>query len=162
MVGAVILEDVVAKVMVVTSTAGVTGRLELLEYSPAREMVKQAIEPIVMLSPGGLSGVHPVFQVSILKKYHSDGNYIIRWDSILLDKNFSYEEEPIAIFDREVRKLRSREIASVKVQWKNRPVEESIWEIEADMCGRYPHLFIKSGTLFYPHFSFDRSRKNGG
>ena len=45
-----------------------------------------------------------------------DGNYIIRWDSLLLDENLSYEEEPVAILDREVRKLRSREIASVKVQ----------------------------------------------
>ena len=44
---------------------------------------------------------------------------------ILLDENLSYEEEPVAILDREVRKLRSREIASIKVQWKNRPVEES-------------------------------------
>ena len=35
----------------------------------------------------------------------------------------SYEEESVAILDREVRKLRSREIASIKVHWKNRPVE---------------------------------------
>ncbi|TMW86941.1 hypothetical protein EJD97_020675, partial [Solanum chilense] len=33
--------------------------------------------------------------------------------------------EPVAILDREIRKLRSREIASIKVQWKNRPVEEA-------------------------------------
>ena len=80
-----------------------------------------------------LSGVHPVFHVSMLKKYHGDGNYIIRWDSVLLDENLSYKEEPVAILDREIRKLRSREIASIKVQWKNRPVEESTWEREADM-----------------------------
>ena len=62
----------------------------------------------------------------MLKRYHGDGNYIIRWDSVLLDENLSYEEEPVAILDREVRKLRSREIASIKVQWKNRPIEESL------------------------------------
>ena len=67
--------------------------------------------------PPGLSGVHPVFHVSMLKRYHGDGNYIIRWDSVLHDENLSYEEEPVAILGREVRKLRSREIASIKVQW---------------------------------------------
>ena len=65
--------------------------------------------------PLGLSGVHPVFHVSMLKRYHGDGNYVIRWDSILLDENLSYEEEPVAILDREVCKLRSREIVSIKM-----------------------------------------------
>ena len=60
--------------------------------------------------------MHPVFHVAMLKRYHGDGNYIIRWDLVLLDENLSYEEEPVAILDREVRKLRSREIASIKVQ----------------------------------------------
>ena len=81
------------------------------------------------------------------------------WDSVLLDESFSYEEEPVAILDREVRKLRSREIASVKVQWKNRPVEDSTWEKKADIQEKYPHLFTDSGTPFRPCFSScDRSR----
>ena len=67
-------------------------------------------------------------------------------------KNLFYEEEPVAILDREVRKLRSREIASIKVQWKNRPVEESTWEKETDMQERYPHLFTDSVTSFLPCF----------
>ncbi|XP_059295543.1 uncharacterized protein LOC132048876 [Lycium ferocissimum] len=65
--------------------------------------------------PPSLSGVPPVFHVSMLKEYHSDGSYIVHWDSVLLDKNLSYKEEPIAILDRQVRKLRSKEIASVKI-----------------------------------------------
>ena len=104
--------------------------------------------------PPGLSRVHPVFHVSMLKKYHGDGNYIIRWDSVLLDENLSYEEEPVAILDREVRKLRSKEIVSIKVQWKDRPVEESTLESEVDMKERYPHLFTNSGTLSRPPLFF--------
>ena len=107
--------------------------------------------------------MHPVFHVSMLKRYHGDGNYIIRWDSVLLDENLSYEEEPVAILDREVRKLRSRDIASIKVQWKNRPVEEATWEKEADMRENYPHLLTDSGTPFRTCFpSFDRSGMNDG
>ncbi|XP_059306598.1 uncharacterized protein LOC132058048 [Lycium ferocissimum] len=54
----------------------------------------------------------------MLKRYHGDGSYIIRWDSILLYENLSYEKKPAAILDRDVRKLRPKEIAFVKVQWK--------------------------------------------
>ena len=75
----------------------------------------------------------------------------------------SYEEEPVAILDREVRKLRSREIASIKVQWKNRPIEEATWDKETGMQERYPHLFTDSGTPVSPCFSScDRSGKNDG
>ena len=106
------------------------------------EVLKRVGEVAYELAlPPALSGVHPVFHVSMLKRYHGDGNYIIRWDSVLLDENLSYEEDPVAILDREVRKLRSREIASIKVEWKNRPIEESTWEKEADMQEKYPHLY---------------------
>ena len=81
----------------------------------------------------------------------------------MLDENLSYEEEPVAILDREIRKLRSREIASIKVQWKNRPVEEATWEKETDMREKYPYLFTDSGTPFRPCFpSCDRSGMNDG
>ena len=84
----------------------------------------------------------------MVKRYHGDGNYIIRWDSVLLDENLSYEEEPVAILDREVRKLRSREIASIKVQWKNRPVEESTWEKETDMH-EHTHICLQIQVLLF-------------
>ena len=119
------------------------------------EVLKRVGEVAYELAlPSGLSGVHPAFHMSMLKSYHGDGNDIIRWDSVLLDGNFSYEEEPVAILDREVHKFRSREMASIKVQWKNRPVEESTWEKEVDMQERYPHLFTDSGTPFHPCFFF--------
>ncbi|WMV54935.1 hypothetical protein MTR67_048320 [Solanum verrucosum] len=96
--------------------------------------------------PLGLLKVHPMFHVSMLKKINGDGNYIIRWDSVRLNGNLYYEEEPIVIMDR-VRKLRSKEIASVKVHWKSRPVDESTWDTKTDKHKRYPHLLFNSGTL---------------
>ena len=75
--------------------------------------------------PPNLSAVHPVFHVSMLTRYRYDDSHVIQWDSVALDQDLSYEEEPVAILDREVRKLRSKEIVSEEVQWKDRPVEES-------------------------------------
>ncbi|XP_059310141.1 uncharacterized protein LOC132061318 [Lycium ferocissimum] len=109
--------------------------------------------------PQGLAGVHPVFHVS-QKKYHTDGTYIIRWDSVFLDENLTNKEEPITILDRQVRKLKSKEIASVKVQWKHRPVEEATWEAEFDMRSRHPQLFFDSSTS--PFLSLRRSRMSDG
>ncbi|WMV32712.1 hypothetical protein MTR67_026097, partial [Solanum verrucosum] len=72
------------------------------------------------------------------------GAHVIQWDSVLLDQNLTFEEEPTTILDRQIRKLRSKEIASVKVQWKHRPVEEATWQIELDIRSRYPQLFERS------------------
>ena len=55
---AAIREDVVAKVMVVTKSAGVEGKLELLQHNMVRVTDKQVIGPIVMLSSGGLKQRH--------------------------------------------------------------------------------------------------------
>ena len=74
--------------------------------------VLEKVGPVVyrLALPPGLSRVRPAFHVSMFKFYHGDGDYIIKWDSVLLDKDLTYEEEPIAILDRDVRKLRMKEI----------------------------------------------------
>lgn len=43
-------------------------------------------------------------------------DFIIKCDSIVLVKDLQYEEETIAILDRDVRKMRTKEFKSVKVQ----------------------------------------------
>ncbi|XP_049348180.1 uncharacterized protein LOC125812746 [Solanum verrucosum] len=87
----------------------------------------------------------------VLSRYHGDGDYIIKWDTIVLDNDLQYEEELIAILDRDVHKLRTKDIKSVTIQWKNRPVEAATWEIERDMRDKYPKLFVESCTTsFFP------------
>ncbi|XP_059295579.1 uncharacterized protein LOC132048916 [Lycium ferocissimum] len=73
----------------------------------------------------------------ILKKYHLDSSHMIRWDSVLLDHNLAFEEELIVILDRQVQKLRLKEIALVKVQWRHRPVEKANGETNSDMRSTY-------------------------
>ncbi|XP_075074805.1 uncharacterized protein LOC142162357 [Nicotiana tabacum] len=68
-------------------------------------------------------------------------------EDIEVSENLSYEEIPIAILDRQIRKLRTKEVASVKVLWRSNNVEEMTWEAEEDMKSRYPHLFESSGDM---------------
>ena len=55
---AVILEGVVAEVMVVTKTAGVTDKLEILQRNMVGAADRPVIGPIVMLSLGDLKRRH--------------------------------------------------------------------------------------------------------
>ncbi|WMV30480.1 hypothetical protein MTR67_023865 [Solanum verrucosum] len=91
--------------------------------------------------PQKLAAVHPVFHISMLKKCMVDPSLIIPTEVIDINDSLSYEEIPIQIVDRQVRKLRTKEVALVKVLWRNQFVEEATWEVEEDMKKRYPHLF---------------------
>ena len=92
------------------------------------------------LSPD-LSLIHPVFHVSMLRKYMYDPSHVLEPQTVQLDENLCYQEEPIAIVDRQVKKLRSKEITLVKVIWRNHTAEEATWESEDIMRSKYPHLF---------------------
>ncbi|XP_050238274.1 uncharacterized protein LOC126687759 [Mercurialis annua] len=98
--------------------------------------------------PSEMSQVHPVFHVSMLRKYIPDPHRIIQPQEVEIDEELSYEEEPVEIVDTQIRKLRSKEIPMVKVLWRSRTIEECTWETEADMRKRYPHLFAQGNNLF--------------
>ncbi|WMV38637.1 hypothetical protein MTR67_032022 [Solanum verrucosum] len=128
---------------------GKKGKLSPRFISPFENL--ECVGPMAyrLSLPPNLSSLHPVFHISMLKRYHGDGYYIIKWDSIVLDKDLQYEEEPIAILDREVRKLRTKKIKFVKVLWKHRLVGEATWETEMDMRDKYLQLFVNSGTTSF-------------
>ncbi|WMV37156.1 hypothetical protein MTR67_030541 [Solanum verrucosum] len=77
-----------------------------------------------------LVAVHPVFHVSMLKMCMGDPSLIIRTEDIGIKDSLSYEEIPVQILDRQVRKLRTKEVASAKVLWRNQFVEKATWEAE--------------------------------
>ncbi|XP_070057135.1 uncharacterized protein [Nicotiana tomentosiformis] len=64
--------------------------------------------------PPSLVGVHPVFYVFMLRKYHEDKSYVLDLNMVQLDKDLTNEEESVAILDRQVRKLRLKDVSSVE------------------------------------------------
>ncbi|GKA97202.1 putative nucleotidyltransferase, ribonuclease H, partial [Tanacetum coccineum] len=65
--------------------------------------------------PQELSSVHNTFHVSNLKKCLADANLHVPLDEIKVDKTLHFVEEPVEIMDREIKKLKCRKIALVKV-----------------------------------------------
>nr|XP_025609573.1 uncharacterized protein LOC112702627 [Arachis hypogaea] len=112
--------------------------------------------------PPELSMIHPIFHISMLRKYLPDPSHVLAPQAIELKEDLSFEEEPVAIVDRQVKKLRSKEIASVKVIWKNHSVEEETWEVEDAMRDKCPYLFESEvvsrwmTSLYYCLFGWER------
>ena len=95
--------------------------------------------------PSDLSMIHLVSHVSMLRKYVLDPSHILALQAIQLNESLSYEERPMATVDRQVKKLRYKNISSMKVIWRNYSGEEATWEAEDAMRAKYPQLFETPG-----------------
>ncbi|KAL6225752.1 hypothetical protein ACLB2K_004601 [Fragaria x ananassa] len=85
--------------------------------------------------------IHNVFHVSMLRKYIVDPSHVLQEQPISLQKNLTYEEEPVQILDRKEQVLRNKKIPLVKVLLRSHQVEEATWELEEQMRQQYPYLF---------------------
>ena len=83
-----------------------------------------------LVLPPELSRIHPVFHLSMLRKYISDPSHVFQPQIVELSEDLTYEEYPVAIVDRQVRQLRTKDIPMVKVSWSNHTVEDYTWETE--------------------------------
>jgi len=69
--------------------------------------------------PPNLTGIHNVFHVSQLRKYHPDESHVITTEELPLEPNLTYMESPIQILDYKIKELRNKRIPMVKVLWRN-------------------------------------------
>lgn len=61
--------------------------------------------------------------------------------------SLSYEEVLVEILHRQFHKLKNKEVAFVKVLWRNQLVDGATWEAEEDIMTKFPHLFSPSSEL---------------
>ncbi|GJS44152.1 hypothetical protein Tco_0569195 [Tanacetum coccineum] len=80
-----------------------------------------------------LNSVHDTFHVSNLKKCLADASLHVPLDGIKVDKTLRFVEEPVEIMDREIKKLKRKKIALVKVRWNSKRGLEFTWEHEDRM-----------------------------
>src|SRR5262249_28320382 len=69
--------------------------------------------------PPRLGHVHLVFHISMLRKYVPDSSHELSIQDIEVEEDLTYVKIPLAIVDRQTRKLRNKEIKMVKVLWRN-------------------------------------------
>ncbi|XP_070002299.1 uncharacterized protein [Nicotiana sylvestris] len=109
---------------------GKKGKLTLWFTGPFK--VLQRIEEVAyeLAFPPSLFSMHPVFRVSMLWKYIGDPSHVLDFSKVQLDSDLTNDVAPVAILVRQVRKLRSKDIDSMIVQWRGWPIEETTWETE--------------------------------
>ncbi|WMV10285.1 hypothetical protein MTR67_003670 [Solanum verrucosum] len=120
---------------------GKKGKLSPRYVGPYRILKKIGKMAYELELPADLAAVHPAFHISLLKKCVGDPASIVPLESVAVKDSLSYEDVPVEILDRQVRRLRNKEVASVKVLWRSQSVEGATWEAEAAMKSKYPHLF---------------------
>ena len=65
--------------------------------------------------PLELSQVHPVFHISMLRKYVPDPSHVIEYQPLDIQPNLTYEEKPIHILGRREQVFENKGIPYVKV-----------------------------------------------
>nr|GEV53412.1 putative reverse transcriptase domain-containing protein [Tanacetum cinerariifolium] len=92
--------------------------------------------------PEELNSVHDTFHVPNLKKCLADVNLHVPLDEIKVDRTLRFVKEPIEIMDQEIKKLKRRNIALVKVRWNLKRGPEFTWEHENQMRIKYSQFFM--------------------
>jgi hypothetical protein len=123
------------------------GDQVLLRVSPTRGVVRfgvsrklslRYIEPFSILArvgslayrlqlPKSMAGVHPVFHVSMLRKFLQDPDHQIEMEPIAVQQDLTLECRPVRILESSERVMRRRSIKYVKVLWTNQFEREATW-----------------------------------
>ncbi|WMV47516.1 hypothetical protein MTR67_040901 [Solanum verrucosum] len=94
---------------------GKKGKISLRYIGPYRIAKRIGNIAYELELPQKFAAIHPVFHISMLKKCMGDSSLIISIENIEIKDRLPYEEIPVQILDCQVRKLRTKEVASVKV-----------------------------------------------
>jgi hypothetical protein len=89
-----------------------------------------------------MAGVHPVFHVSMLRKFLQDPDHQIEMEPIDVQQDLTLECRLVRILESSEHVLRKRSIKYVKVVWFNQSEREATWELEELMRQKYLELFV--------------------
>ncbi|WMV46128.1 hypothetical protein MTR67_039513 [Solanum verrucosum] len=120
---------------------GKKGKLSPKYVGPYRILKRISKMAYELELPADFAIVHPVFHISLLKNCVGDPASVVPLETVDVKDSISYEDVPVEILDRQVRRLRNKEVVSIKVWWRSQSVEGATWEAETAMKAKYHHLF---------------------
>ena len=96
--------------------------------------------------PSHLSGIHNVFHVSQLRKCIRDSDSVIdpsEQFKLEISPSLSTVQQPIRVLDSEVRRIRSKNVPLVKIQWTENP-NDCTWETRESIERSFPGFLSSS------------------
>ena len=127
---------------------GKRGKLSPRFIGPFEILERVGIVAYRLALPPSMSGVHEVFNVSMLRRYTLDPDHVVDWGEIEVDTYGTFEEGLVCIMDSRDKVLQRKTVRLVKVLWQHCGVEEATWERDDMMRATYPFLFRDEGTWF--------------
>ncbi|GKE06601.1 putative reverse transcriptase domain-containing protein [Tanacetum coccineum] len=117
---------------------GKNGKLAPRYVGPFEILERIGLVAYRLRLPEELSSVHATFHVSNLKKCLAVANLHVPLDEIKVNKTLYFVEEPVEIMEREIKNLKRKNIALVKVRWNSKRGHEFTWEHEDQVRIKYP------------------------
>ena len=82
-----------------------------------------------------------MFLVSILREYLNNPEWKVDAELVVFSQDLTMECHPVRILDFFDCVMRNRTIKYVQFLWTNQLEREATWELEAQICEKYPELF---------------------
>ncbi|XP_024989174.1 uncharacterized protein LOC112523729 [Cynara cardunculus var. scolymus] len=121
---------------------GKRGKLNPRFLGPFKVLARVGLQAYRLELPTEMAGIHNTFHVCYLRKCMAEEESMIPLSEVLVDKDNRCIEEPEAILESKIKRLRHREVVMVKVKRKHHQGSNVTWEAEEDLKRRYPHLFV--------------------
>jgi hypothetical protein len=115
---------------------GLKGKLSPHFVGPF-EVLKRVGKVAYMIALPPHLQAHNVFHVSMLRRCLRDPSQHIPMPEVELDECLTYQEKPVRILDRDVKRTRNSVINLVKVAWSSNP-KDATWELESKMLEKHP------------------------
>ncbi|XP_049399712.1 uncharacterized protein LOC125863737 [Solanum stenotomum] len=112
-----------------------------IEYQVGDKILER-VRPVAykLALPPELDKIHNVFHVSMLRRYRSDPSHVLPVESIEVNPDLTYNEEPILIQAREVKQLRNKRIPLVKNSHRLASVHGLQEAEQVDLVGAIPNV----------------------